>query len=114
MIRVTVELVPFGVERLKSTMATVYVGNVGGSAGKGKGNYAIWLNDDPRGPSDYPEMHSVARIEDRPRDNNQEHVVGLAGEALRLVQEARDNGKLATGDWTLTSEQMAELAAANW
>lgn len=48
MIRVTVEVVPFGVEQNAHTVGTVYIAN-DGTGDRDLGNYSVWLDVDPRG-----------------------------------------------------------------
>ena len=50
MLRIKIELVPYGNENQARILHTVFVGNTGGSMETG--NYSVWVDDDPRG---YPE-----------------------------------------------------------
>ncbi len=56
MLRVKIELVPFGQEEGTRTLHTAYIGNVGGDSEIGV--YDAWLDVDPRGFLPRPSPHA--------------------------------------------------------
>lgn len=98
MLRVKVELVPWGREEAASVIDEVLIENDGSSiAGVGPnqggvGNYNVFDSESigHLNMVDYPSMYACGRIEGIERTPNHRFLV--AGKALAIVQEAREAG----------------------
>ena len=87
MLRVTVEVVPFGIEQAAETIDTIYVGN-DGTGGPEVGNYDVYTRDPRGGPHPRQDRPGWAgRIENLPRGKS--HRLTLAAKALNLVNYER-------------------------
>jgi hypothetical protein len=91
MLRVKVELVPYGDETQTSQLTEIIIGN-DSTGGREIGNYDVFAVD-PR-YRDYPSMYSIGRIEGVQRFPDQRHAVGVAARALEIVQELRGTDSL--------------------
>lgn len=89
MLRVTVELVPGGIEDYASTLETVYIGN-DGTGNRDIGHYDIYTAD-PRGQDKSSGRHTrkgwIGRIQSFPRRDG---YVRLAIWSLRLLAQLRE------------------------
>lgn len=93
MLRVTVEVVPFGIEAAAETLDTIYIANDGTGTPE-IGNYDVYTEDPRGGP--YPRAERpgwVGRIENLQRGKS--HRLTLAARAVNLANFER-------ADWCAT------------
>lgn len=87
MLHIKVDVVRWGVESMRETVAEVFIDN-DGTGSRTVGNYDVYV-EDPRGkahPRDEREGW-VGRIEGFPRDPGQSHAAALSSEALKLADD---------------------------
>lgn len=82
MLKVTIQLCPYGSEYNKKDLSTVYIANVGGT--NEFGNYDIWVNKDPRQLLRKPEAH--AQVLNYPREQG---AAVLTMKALQALEERK-------------------------
>lgn len=79
MLRVKIEIVPFGEEEKAYTIHTLNIGNMGPSMIEGFHKYHAWLDDDPRGKAMRPEPHAEVH------HKREEGALVLAKKVLRKI-----------------------------
>jgi hypothetical protein len=82
MLRVKIELVPFGDEAGARVIHSLYIGNVGGSADTA--SYHAWLDVDPREVRPRPEPHGVVNDYERAKG-----AVRLTALCIQAIQGGR-------------------------
>lgn len=96
MLKVTIELHPFGREEKKTTLNEVFIANVGNSGEANHSNYHVW-EEDPRERQDKKVPAPKAQVKDFNRDLGALHLTMEAIEAVLIIHGIEKMGPLMQG-----------------
>lgn len=94
MLKVSIDLVPFGQDEFTENLHTIYIGNVGGD--REKASYHAWLNQDPRYKRPRPDPHVIVTDYERCR--------GAVELTEAVIEQLRFSGQLLATRWKPRSE----------